>query len=350
MAGEIKHSWNGTVLTITSDSGTSSMDLKGSTGDLGPRGPQGPAGVIYDENGITLADNLATTDYVDRKVVEVTTGGTVDLEGYATKQYVDETIENIDVDLSEYATKEFVNETIANADVDVDLTNYATKQYVDNAVKNTGGTVDLSGYATEYYVNNMGVATLETIHDQSGMLLDSNVPIDLKQTLRIGSTYDFTFTWDDGVVDQIRYTLTKVMEDSDYQGYYKDSGNFSIPSDRILVFIVYTTKPVIQCFWQENFVSQKLTGVKIVEVKGAKQFLPQAIPIDNSTIKINAAGQLYSAGGSGSADLSNYYTKTQVDNKISSISAAPTHTWGTTDITAGSASTEPTGTLHLVIE
>ena len=350
MAGEIKHSWNGTILTITSDSGTSSMDLKGGTGDIGPRGPQGPCGVIYDENGITLADNLATTDYVDRKIVEVTTGGTVDLEGYATKQYVDETIENIDVDLTEYATKEYVNETIANADVDVDLTNYATKQYVDDAVKNTGGTVDLSGYATEYYVNNMGSSILETIHEQSGTVIENNTPITLNQTLRYNSTYDFTFVWDDGVVDEVRYQLLKLEEYGDYQGYYKDNGNFSVPSGRILVFVVYFNKPVIQSYWNENLVSQKLTGIKIVEVKGAKQFLPQAIPIDNSTIRINAAGQLYSSGSTGSADLSNYYTKTQVDNKIGSISAAPTHTWGTADITAGTVSSEPTGTLHLVIE
>lgn len=40
----ISHSWNGTVLTITSDSGTSSADLKG---DTGIRGPQGPAGEQY---------------------------------------------------------------------------------------------------------------------------------------------------------------------------------------------------------------------------------------------------------------------------------------------------------------
>ncbi len=32
------------------------------------------------------------------------------------------------------------------------------------------------------------------------------------------------------------------------------------------------------------------------------------------------------------------------------IGAAPAHTWGTEDIEAGSPSTEPTGTLHLVIE
>lgn len=46
MAGQITHSWNGTVLTITSDSGTSSCDLKGGTGDRGIRGPQGEPGIV----------------------------------------------------------------------------------------------------------------------------------------------------------------------------------------------------------------------------------------------------------------------------------------------------------------
>ena len=51
------------------------------------------------------------------------------------------------------------------------------------------------------------------------------------------------------------------------------------------------------------------------------------------------------------------YTLTDTDKnsiaaavKVSDIGAAPAHTWGTADITAGSASTEPNGTLHLVIE
>lgn len=39
--GNIYHEWNGTVLTVTSDSGTSSADLKG---DMGVRGPQGIPG------------------------------------------------------------------------------------------------------------------------------------------------------------------------------------------------------------------------------------------------------------------------------------------------------------------
>lgn len=44
MAGTIKHEWNGTILTITSDSGTSSADLKGAKGDDGARGVAGAAG------------------------------------------------------------------------------------------------------------------------------------------------------------------------------------------------------------------------------------------------------------------------------------------------------------------
>ena len=47
MAGTIKHSWNGTVLTITSDSGTSSADLKGEKGDRGIRGAQGVRGLCH---------------------------------------------------------------------------------------------------------------------------------------------------------------------------------------------------------------------------------------------------------------------------------------------------------------
>lgn len=38
------HSWNGTVLTVTSASGTSSADLKGDTGPQGAQGPEGDTG------------------------------------------------------------------------------------------------------------------------------------------------------------------------------------------------------------------------------------------------------------------------------------------------------------------
>ena len=38
------HEWNGTVLTVTSASGTSSADLVGPQGQTGPQGPEGPTG------------------------------------------------------------------------------------------------------------------------------------------------------------------------------------------------------------------------------------------------------------------------------------------------------------------
>lgn len=69
MAGEIKHSWNGTVLTVTSDSGTSSADLKGDKGDDGIRGAQGAQGVV--DTSVCLTKSEAK-DYV----VETGTEGT----------------------------------------------------------------------------------------------------------------------------------------------------------------------------------------------------------------------------------------------------------------------------------
>lgn len=60
----VAHSWNGTVLTITSASGTSSANLKGEKGDQGPKGEQGIQGEKGD-SGITIVDQIynATSEY-----------------------------------------------------------------------------------------------------------------------------------------------------------------------------------------------------------------------------------------------------------------------------------------------
>ena len=88
MAGTITHVWNGTILTITSDSGTSSVDLKGGKGDTGPRGAQGPAGVIVNPDGTIDMSQYATETYVNQKIAEVGTGS-VDLSNYYTKAQID---------------------------------------------------------------------------------------------------------------------------------------------------------------------------------------------------------------------------------------------------------------------
>lgn len=58
----ITHKWNGTVLTITSDSGSSSMDLKGAKGDDGARGAQGIKGERG--GGALINDNVVSKDEV----------------------------------------------------------------------------------------------------------------------------------------------------------------------------------------------------------------------------------------------------------------------------------------------
>ena len=88
MAGTITHEWTGTILTITSDSGTSSVDLKGGKGDTGPRGAQGPAGVIVNPDGTIDMSQYATETYVNQKIAEVQTGS-VDLSNYYTKEQID---------------------------------------------------------------------------------------------------------------------------------------------------------------------------------------------------------------------------------------------------------------------
>ena len=71
MAGEIKHEWNGTILTITSDSGTSSADLKGAKGDMGVRGAQGIAGGSGDGGGVSVdLSNYYTKDEINAMLVD----------------------------------------------------------------------------------------------------------------------------------------------------------------------------------------------------------------------------------------------------------------------------------------
>lgn len=59
------HSWNGTVLTMTSASGTSSADLKGATGDAGADGYTPVRGTDY----WTDADKAEIKAYVDEAIL-----------------------------------------------------------------------------------------------------------------------------------------------------------------------------------------------------------------------------------------------------------------------------------------
>lgn len=158
MAGTITHKWTGTILTITSDSGTSSADLKGGKGDKGTRGAQGPAGVIVNPDGTIDTSQYATETYVNEKIAEIQ-GGSVDLSNYYTKP------ETVTL-LNNYATKTYVQEQISNIETgSVDLTNYYTKAQVDAKIPDT------TGLASQTWVEEKGYLTqhqsLKTINGES---------------------------------------------------------------------------------------------------------------------------------------------------------------------------------------
>lgn len=205
MAGNIYHEWNGTILTITSDSGTSSADLKG-VGEVGPRGPQGPAGVIIDPQGNINTSFYATETYVDQ-AIELALTGDINLENYATKDYVQQEIQD---DLKSYYTKSQTDELLEN--VEVDLDGYATETYVDGKVKGLatetfvttkiaeaqlggeGGEIDLSGYRT---LDNDTFDYIRLVDEEGNTLLRMNawgIGSDTNETFWIGADGTGAFT------------------------------------------------------------------------------------------------------------------------------------------------------------
>ena len=207
MAGTITHSWNGTVLTITSDSGTSSADLQGGKGDTGPRGAQGPAGIIVNPDGTIDTSQYATQTYVNEKIAQVE-AGSVDLTNYYTKAKVDAKIPDTTglasqtwVENKGYLTEHQSLKTINGESIvgtgnitisggSADLSNYYTKTEIDNKgyltehqslktingqsivgtgnITISGGSADLSNYYTKEQIDAKGYLTLATLPKYTG--------------------------------------------------------------------------------------------------------------------------------------------------------------------------------------
>ena len=394
MAGTITHYWNGSVLTVTSDSGTSSADLSGATG---PRGPQGRPGVIYDSDGNLYLDDIpsaeevealsdrmtklenshgVTTEYVATKIEaeladyytkeqtdEKMKNVSVDLTGYATETYVQDYVKNNasggNVDLTDYATKAYVNNAVANADANVDLTDYPTFDEMSAAIAQAqlggsgdGSGVDLSGFATKTYVDELadGATILfengkistsfggEVIGHEGGDFIFECAPgwtsmntdgkylcrIDDVSYFTINKSYKIELTINGEVI-----TIDKLPYDNLYHavpmnGYFVSAA--LINAGMLFLMLEVNDKSI----WATGTVSHMAFYNALTNVYNPID--ANALPVDNTTIVVKAGkiglAQTYAtkeyvdsavgnSGGSGStADLTNYYTKTEVDAKI----------------------------------
>lgn len=331
----ITHEWSGSILTVTSDSGTTSADLMGPKGDTGPRGPQGPAGVIYDATG---------------KVV-------VDLDPYATIEYVDAALENVDVDLSAYPTKMEMNNT---------LNTYASKNYVKTEVAKAqleGAGVDTSGFATKE-----DLADIDINIDNKTLIKDTltgqvrtaiggwsqeggginykltglswmptgnwgyngwtspgdignigkpwgiDVMYHIEMTFKDGDTLKFNLMFEEAryetmfayeaydVPENIHISSFYAYEDGGFQYDFKYAGPSDLqPGDTAPIPSVCHDKWI-------------LTSISIYAA-GFEPIDGNYIPVDGSTIYLNNEGKLACAIdiGEGGLDLANYYTKAEID-------------------------------------
>ena len=148
----ITHRWLGTILEVTSDSGTSSCDLKGDKGDIGVRGPQGLPG----NGGIPVDLTKYYTKEEIQTLIDGVNAGDIDLTNYYTKAEVNNIINSLESGGSGGGTGGSGTVTPGGG-ADVDLTNYYTKTELDG-----------KGYQTSSQVNTLIQQALNNIANAEG--------------------------------------------------------------------------------------------------------------------------------------------------------------------------------------
>ena len=294
MAGQIFHEWNGTVLTITSDSGTSSADLKG---DTGCRGPQGRAGVIVNADGTVDMSGYATETYVDEQITRVNTGGSIDLSNYATKQYVDDKVAEGGGGTAESIAWDKVTgkptfATVATSGSYNDLTDKPTipQAYTLPEASSTtlGGVKVGSGLSI---TNGVLSATGSTVADSIDWSKVQNKP----SFASVATSGDYNDLTNKPTIPQ-EYTLPAASESA--LGGIKVGSGLSITSDGVLSATGSSSGGAVDL---SNYYTKSEVDIAVISLQNS---------IDNIEIP--------------TTDLSNYYTKTETDNTFALKTTVPT--------------------------
>lgn len=200
------------------------------------------------------------------------------LEGYATEEYVDNTVQNLE--LENYYTKKEVDEAVKN--VEVDLTGYATEDYVNDIAGNLQGPMGPQGPQGE--------------PGTSGIHVGPDAPTD--EDMLIWIDLDGT---PDGNLATMGYVNQAIADAApDLSPYALKE---EIPSTTGLAPIVY--------------VDEKVASIKIPEVDLSDYALKSEIP---STAGLATEQYVDEAiGGIPEPDLSNYYNKDEIDAALENV-------------------------------
>lgn len=229
-----------------------------------------PADYVYTETEIKNYDELL------ERLEQIEENGISDeAVAAAVEKYMDEN--DIKVDLTGYATEEYVQEQIEGIEIpETDLTGYATEKYVDEAVA-----------AIEIPDNSIALASGKTITDADTMAqiktiftngLNPAVYVDgvpVATYMTVGTTYLYLFAF-------VKTTDTSAMEVKQYQ--------ITVSSNKATISSAKTAK--IKGYATEQYVKDAIAAIDIPE-----------------------------AGGD--VDLTNYYTKSEVDAAIQQIELTP---------------------------
>lgn len=331
MAGTITHEWNGSVLTITSDSGTSSANLLGPVGDTGCRGPQGPAGVIYDDAGNLILDmaDYATTEYVDKKMENID----VNLDGYLTEEETAET----------YASKEYVSVEIAKAQMEgagIDTSGFATKADLaaldlkvevdnktiveeDGVLKTTLGGYLMNGEPVDYSIYNQSLVLPGPWNSSYPSMYTKVAFGDVGVAFVAKRKYHFTVTFRDNVTIE----FDSEFEFTSTNGW----GNDVCYTDEMLTKTNNRFQNVYahtdgRYGFSPNATSTEISNAKLLDkfvitaiaISSPGSYVPingHFIPVDGNTVYLNDEGKLSCSVSieGGTINLNNYYTKAEID-------------------------------------
>ena len=267
----VTHSWNGTILTVTSASGTSSVDLKGERGEQGIQGIQGIQGV----QGLP---------------------GFVDYDLVYKKTEIDAMLQDLDVDVDLS---------------DINLDNYYTKTEINTKFD----AIEIEG-STGIHVGDAEPDNplISVWVDTDGLPYEGNT--DLHETF-------YTKNEVDDKIENYKHNLSEMVNDI---GFITE-GDIPTKTSQLTNdagFLTSATAYTKGTVYNKEEIDTKLTSyVKSDNIPDrhmhANKFVLDKLSEIDNMLAYN--GLLIGAGEGSTLDPGIYYTKTQVDTMIEDLDA-----------------------------